>query len=59
MKDVMTKIEAAEYLRLHPVSIQRYLTQGKIKGELRRVIGKGKWFITREQVGDFLKAKHD
>ena len=57
MKDIMTIPEVAEALRVAPITVQRKLTQGLLKGNLQTggLRGRGKWFITREQVGDYLK----
>ena len=57
MKDIMTIVEVAEALRLAEVTVQRKLTQGLLKGSLQTggLRGRGKWFITREQVNNYLE----
>jgi len=53
----MTLIEAARALRMAPVTIQRKLSAGLLKGTLRRdgLRGRGKWSITKKQIKNYLE----
>ncbi len=50
-----TRKEAAEYFRVHPRTVERWLKNGSLKGHK---IGNGKtalWRISKEGVSNFLK----
>jgi len=57
MKDIMTIPEVAEALRVAPITVQRKLTQGLLKGNLQTggLRGRGKWFIMKEEVSKYLE----
>ena len=50
LRDVMTPKQVAEYLQLHPITIYRYINEGKL---IAAKIG-GRYRIKRETVERFL-----
>jgi excisionase family DNA binding protein len=54
LRDVMTPKQVAEYLQLHPMTIYRYINNGKIPAAK---IG-GRYRIKRETVEELLAEMH-
>ena len=56
-RDTMTISEVAEALRVSKCTVQRKITQGLLKAELRRDGSdtRSKWLITKEQVSNYLE----
>ena len=50
LRDVMTPKQVAEYLQLHPITIYRYINDGRL---IAAKIG-GRYRIKREAVDNFL-----
>ena len=53
MKDIpiYSALEISQKLNVTPVTIWKYLKQGKLKGQKRM----GKWFISGEELIDFFE----
>lgn len=51
--ELMKVIEVAEYLRIHPEVVRRWLREGKLKGYK---VGK-EWRISKRDIDDMIKGK--
>ena len=58
MKDEMTTVELRNVLRVSRTTVLKWFKSGKMKAEKRIVKGRGKWFVTREQIEQYLKEQN-
>ncbi len=49
--NLYSSLEISQKLNVTPVTIWKYLKQGKLKGQKRT----GRWFISGEEIIDFFK----
>lgn len=58
LENELTLKEIAKWLRLHPVTIQRWISKKKLTGGKKKKYGKTKkWIFTKEQVQKYLERK--
>lgn len=55
----LTIEQLAGWLRVHPVTVQRWLGKGLIEGTKMRVRGSKRWTFNREQITNYLRKYNE
>ncbi len=54
-KDENTKEDIAREMRVTPLSVQRWITDGKLNATKKVVDGTKKWIITKNDINNYLE----
>ena len=49
--------EAAEYARMHPQTLRRWIKQGLVPATRPSGLGRGRWYLKRSDLDKFLRGE--